>query len=385
MPTTRDYYEILSVERTADGEEIKRAYRRLAMKHHPDRNPDDADAEAKFKEGAEAYEVLSDDNTRARYDRYGHEGMRGAGGPATHDFNRMNVEDIFSMFNDIFSGGGGGGGGGRRPSHGVARGYDLETAVTIELEDVLAGCERDVEFTRVDLCDTCKGSGAKPGTSPEQCTTCGGQGRVMQQGLGGMFRIATTCPACRGRGTVIAEPCSDCRGKGRVHIDRTLSVKIPAGIHHGQAVRVRGEGEPPAADISPDGSGVRGDLHVAVHITPHEGLERDGDDLLLELPINYTQAALGAEIKVPTLEGEATVHLPAGAQFGSVCKVSGAGLPNLRTGRRGDLIAITKIVVPKKLGSKEKELLHQLAEIEEAPVLGENDSFWKKIKEKFTG
>ena len=385
MPTTRDYYEILGVEKDASDDDVKRAYRRLAMKHHPDRNPDDAEAEIKFKEAAEAYEVLSDGEKRARYDRFGHEGLRGAGGPATHDFSRMNVDDIFSMFNDIFGGGFGGNGGGRGRQRGVARGYDLETEVTIELDDVLTGCEREVEFTRVDVCDTCSGSGAKPGTTPTTCATCGGQGRVMQQGLGGMFRIATACPHCRGRGEVIDDPCADCRGKGRVPRKRTISVKIPAGIHHGQAVRVRGEGEPPTPDVSPDGAGLRGDLHVLVRVKEHDIFERDGDSLLLELPITYTQAALGAEIEAPTLTEPTTIKIPSGTQFGQPFKASGEGLPNLRSGKRGDLIAIAKLVVPKKLGAKEKDLLRELAEVEDAPVIGENNGFWRKIRDRLGG
>ncbi|RMH27649.1 MAG: molecular chaperone DnaJ [Planctomycetota bacterium] len=383
MPATRDYYEILGVERTADAEEIKRAYRRLAMKYHPDRNPDDAEAEARFKEAAEAYEVLSDASTRARYDRFGREGLRGAGGPATHDFSRMNVEDIFSMFTDIF--GGGGFGGTRQRPRGPARGYDLQTEIEIDLEDVLRGAERDVAFTRLDVCGACAGSGARPGTSPSPCATCGGQGRVMQQGLGGMFRMATTCPRCRGRGVTIEDPCPDCRGKGRVPVKRTISVKIPPGIHDGQAVRIRGEGEPPPGDGAEAPAGLRGDLHVVVRVRPHRFFERDGDDLLLELPITYSQAALGAEIDAPGLDGDATVRISPGTQFGDTVRVAGAGLPNLRTGRRGDLIAILKIVVPRKVSAKHKELLRELAEVEEAPVVGEDGGFWRKLRERFAG
>ena len=379
MPATRDYYEILGVERAADAEEIKRAYRRLAMKYHPDRNPGDADAEAKFKEAAEAYEVLSDAETRSRYDRFGREGLRGAGGPATHDFSRMNVEDIFSMFNDIF---GGGGGAGRGRPRGPARGYDLETEVVIDLEDVLQGAERDVEFTRLDLCGTCGGTGAKPGTSPTACATCAGQGRVMQQGLGGMFRIATMCPRCRGRGVTIEDPCATCRGKGRVPTKRSISVKIPPGVHDGQAVRVRGEGEPPATDADGATPGERGDLHVVVRVRQHKFLERDGDDLLLELPVTYAQGALGAEIDAPGIDGPATVKIAPGTQFGDVYRVSGAGLPNLRSGRRGDLVAIVKVIVPRKISAKQKELLKQLAEIEEAPVVGEDGGFWRKLRDR---
>jgi len=245
MSTTRDYYEVLGIVKGADGEEIKRSYRRLAMKHHPDRNPGDAEAESKFKECAEAYEVLSDDQKRTVYDQYGHEGLRGRGAAAGHDFNRMNVEDIFSMFNDIFGGQAQtrSGGGGRRAA---ARGYDLETEVSLSLKDVLEGADREIEFTRLDVCQTCTGSGAKPGTDPVVCATCGGQGAVVQSGLGGMFRMQSVCPSCGGAGKVIKDKCTDCRGKGRTPKARTIEVKIPAGIRDGQAVRVAGEGEPPA-------------------------------------------------------------------------------------------------------------------------------------------
>jgi molecular chaperone DnaJ len=218
MPITRDYYEVLSVERTASGEDIKRSYRRLAMKYHPDRNPGDADAESKFKEAAEAYEVLSDAERRSTYDRFGHAGLRGTPG---HDFRSMNPNDIFSMFEEIFGGSFGGAGRGRgRAGGGVPRGYDLETEVEITLEEVLSGAERDVEFKRLDVCKTCEGSGAKAGSKPTKCSTCGGAGQVIQTGLGGMFRMQTTCPHCRGRGTVILDKCADCRGVGRVSVNR---------------------------------------------------------------------------------------------------------------------------------------------------------------------
>ncbi|HHN78839.1 MAG TPA: molecular chaperone DnaJ [Phycisphaerales bacterium] len=375
MTTTRDYYEILSVERTADGDEIKRAYRRLAMKYHPDRNPDDPDAETKFKEAAEAYEVLSDPEKRRQYDRFGHSAFRGAGS-AHHDFSRMNVDDIFSMFNDIF-GGGGFGGGGRR----VSRGYDLETEVRIDLVDVLQGCSRDVEFTRLDVCETCAGTGAKPGTKPETCGTCGGQGKVQQAGLGGMFRMVTTCPACRGVGTVVKEKCPKCHGKGRQPRKRKLTVKIPAGIHDGQAVRVQGEGEPPTREQSPTGEGVRGDLHVVVRVKKHELFEREGEHLLMEMPISFTQAALGAEVEVPTLEGRHTLSIPRSTQYGAIFRIHGEGLPDLRTGRRGDLVLVTKIETPKKLTKKQEQLLREFAETEDHSVLPESHGFWKKIKD----
>lgn len=382
MPTTRDYYEILGIEKAADAEEIKRAYRRLAMKYHPDRNPGDAEAEGKFKEAAEAYEILSDPAKRQRYDQFGHEGVRGQGA-AAHDFSRMNVQDIFSMFQDIFNGGMGGGGvGGRR---GPARGYDLETEVTLSLEDVLKGCEREVEFTRLDVCEKCTGSGAKPGAKPIQCPTCGGQGKVQQSGLGGMFRMVTACPSCGGRGQVVREFCDGCRGKGRIPKTRKLVVKIPPGIQEGQAVRIAGEGEPPPPEASPNGDGMRGDLHVIVKVKDHELFSREGDHLVLEMPLPFAQAALGAEIEVPTLEGREKLTIPAGTQHGHLFRVTGHGLPNLRNGRRGDLAVAVKIEVPRKLSKKQQELLREFAATDGKSVNPESDSFWKKVKDVFGG
>ena len=380
MPTTRDYYEILSVERTADGEEIKRAYRRLAMKHHPDRNPGDAEAEVRFKECAEAYEILSDPGKRQRYDQFGHEGLRGTGS-AAHDFSRMDPQDIFSMFADIFGGGafGRSGGGGRQ--RGVARGYDLETEVTLDLRDVLHGCDRDVEFTRLDVCDKCTGTGAKAGTKMAQCPTCGGHGKVQQAGLGGMFRMVTVCPACAGRGQIIKEVCEQCRGKGRVPRKRSLMVKVPPGISDGQAVRVQGEGEAPPQGTSPGGEGVRGDLHVVVRVKKDELFVRDGDHLLLQMPISFTQAALGAQVEVPTLEGRRPLVIPRGTQFGAMFRVDGQGLPNLRSGRRGDLVVVTKIETPRKMSAKQEALLREFAATEDEKVLPESQKFVKRLRD----
>ena len=379
MPTTRDYYEILSIEKTASGDEIKRSYRRLAMKYHPDRNPNDPTAEAKFKECAEAYEVLSNSERRATYDRYGHAGLRGTPG---HDFRSMNVEDIFSMFNDIF---GGGFAGGNHRRGGVPRGYDLETEVEITLEEVLSGAEREVDFKRLDVCQTCEGSGAKPGSKPTQCSTCGGVGQVIQTGLGGMFRMQTTCPHCRGRGTVVVDKCGDCRGSGRVSVKRKLSVKLPAGIHDGQAVRVTAEGEPPPPEMSPAGQGLRGDLHVVVRVREHDKFERDVDDLLLAAPINFSQMALGAQIDVPTLDGTRQVNIPAGTQHGALFRINGSGLPNLRSGKRGDLVVIAQLVVPRKLNEAQKRLLAEYAETEDVPVGTGPESAWEKIKRAVKG
>ncbi|MCC6285109.1 MAG: molecular chaperone DnaJ [Phycisphaerales bacterium] len=384
MPTTRDYYEILSIDKAADAEEIKRAYRRLAMKYHPDRNPGDADAETRFKEAAEAYEVLSDPARRQRYDQFGHEGLRGSGA-AGHDFSRMDVSDIFSMFQDIF-GGGFGGGGRRGGARGPARGYDLETEVSISLGQVAKGSEHDVEFTRMDVCEKCAGSGAKPGSKPEPCRTCGGQGKVQQTGLGGMFRMVTACPACKGRGQTIRDVCEACRGAGRVGKQRKLGVKIPPGIRDGQAIRVPGEGEPPTQDVSSGGEGTRGDLHVVVRVQDHEVFARDGDHLLLEMPISFTQAALGAEVSVPVITGEpATLRVPRGTQHGAVFRISGRGLPNLRSGKPGDLIVGVKVEMPHRLSARQERLLREFAETEDERVLPETKGFLKRMKDIFGG
>ncbi|MBL9148695.1 MAG: molecular chaperone DnaJ [Phycisphaerae bacterium] len=379
MPTQRDYYEVLGVERTASGDEIKRAYRRLAMKWHPDRNPGNTEAEVEFKACAEAYEVLNDPERRARYDKHGHAGLRQTPG---HDFRSMHVEDIFSMFQDIFGGMGGGGGGGRR---GVARGYDLETEVELTLEEVLTGAEREVEFKRLDVCQTCTGSGAKPGSKPASCPTCGGHGQVQQTGFGGMFRMVTTCPNCRGRRTVITDKCADCRGQGRVPLQRKLSVKIPAGISDGQVVRITGEGEPPPPEVSATGEGPRGDLHVVVRVRDHERFEREGTTLVTVQPIAFAQAALGATIRLKTLDGEHDLVVEPGTQHGDVYPIAGQGLPDLRTKKRGDLNVIMQLVVPRKLTEAQRKLLTEYASTERLNVNRDAPSLWKKVKDTLSG
>jgi molecular chaperone DnaJ len=380
-PTQRDYYEVLGLEKSASEDDIKRAYRRLAMKYHPDRNPGDAEAEKSFKEAAAAYEILSDTSKRQVYDQYGHDGLKGGGGPAPHDFSRMNVEDIFSMFNDIFAGQGGGGGGRRGP----ARGYDLETQISLTLEEVATGCEKSVDFTRMDVCETCTGSGAKPGSKPVKCSTCGGHGKVQQSGLGGMFRMVIACPACGGRGQVIKEFCASCKGKGRTPKARKLSVRVPAGIADGQAVRVRGEGEPPGPDESRDGTGARGDLHVVVSVQEHRLFKRDGDNLILELPISIAQAALGADLEVATIDGgKTTVTIPKGTQYGDHFRVDSQGLPDLQSvlrekPRRGDMVVVTRVEVPRKLTAQQEKLLREFASSGGQQVSAETQSFWKKM------
>ncbi len=367
MATKRDYYEILSVERTASGDDIKRSYRRLAMKYHPDRNPGDAEAESRFKECSEAYEVLSDADRRQRYDRFGHEGLRGAG---MHDFSRMNSGDIFSMFTDIFGqmGGAAGGRGG-----GGQRGYDLETQVDINLVDVATGVDQEVEFTRQDHCATCSGSGAKPGTSPKPCTTCGGHGRVRVGG--GFFQMVQTCPDCRGKGSIITEHCSECKGSGRKPKKRVLQVKIPAGIHDGQAIRVPGEGEPGAAGA------MRGDLHVVVHVKDHEFFERHEDNLILRLPVSFAMAALGGKVKVPTLDDAMEIKLKPGTQHGDLLHFRDRGLPNLRSGRKGELIVACMIKIPRKLDKKQEQLLRDYAQTEDLEVSPGSKGLWDRLRE----
>jgi len=301
----RDYYEVLGVDKNASADDIKRAYRRCAIKYHPDKNPGDKEAEAKFKECAEAYEVLSDPEKRARYDQYGHEGLRGAG---IHDYSRMNVEDIFGALNldDIFGDlfGGFSGRSRRSAAKGPRRGYDLETVVELTLDEVAKGVEKSIEFTRQDICDECLGSGAAKGSSPSKCPTCGGAGQVIRGG--GFFQMASTCPQCRGSGKIITSPCKKCRGTGRQAKKRLVTVKIPAGVHEGQSIRLAGEGEPGF-----DG-GPRGDLYCYVKIKEHPFLQRDGIDLIATVPISFTKAALGGEVKVPSLSGLQELKLQPG-------------------------------------------------------------------------
>ncbi len=371
MPTQRDYYEVLGIGKGAGDDDVKRAYRKLAMKHHPDRNPGDAQAETLFKESAEAYEVLSSPEKRQRYDQFGHAGLKGTSG---HDFSHMDVSDIFSMFGDIFGGGGPFGGSSRRRRQGPQRGYDLQTQTEVTLEEVALGVEREIEFTRQDLCESCKGSGAAPGAQPVACVACGGAGQVAQSGLGGMFRMVTTCPSCAGEGKTIKDKCKTCAGDGRQPKRRVLKVKIPAGIHDGQAIRVPGEGEPGAK------GGPHGDLHVVVRVKEHELFTREDDHLILKMPISFTQAALGATLSVPIIQGEHEITIKPGSQHGDLIRETGKGLPNLRNGRHGDLAIVLMIEVPKKLTDKQQDLLRAFAETEDRSVMPHSEGFWDKIK-----
>jgi molecular chaperone DnaJ len=376
VPTAkRDYYEVLDVQRTADADEIKRAYRRLAMKFHPDRaNGDKAEAETKFKECSEAYEVLSDDAKRRRYDQFGHEGVTGQ-----HDFSHMDVTDIFSMFDDIFGGALGGGGGGRGRTRRASRGYDLETRIELSLQEVAVGADKQIDFERQDRCEHCAGSGAKPGTAPVVCLQCGGQGRVAQQGFGGMFRMVVACPNCRGRGTVVREHCPNCGGTGRQLRKRTVVVKIPAGVHDGQAVRVTGEGE------AGENGAAAGDLHVYIGVKEHAIFSRHNNDLVCQVPISFSEAALGARIEVPTLKGMEHMDVPAGTQHGEVFKLKSRGLPDVRSHRAGDQLVQIVIEVPKKLNDRQKQLLREFAASEDARLQQQRRGFFDKLKDLIKG
>jgi len=376
MPQKRDYYEVLGVSRDADADEIKRAYRRGALKYHPDNyKGDKAEAEAKFKELAEAYEVLSDPVKRQRYDRYGHEGLRGAG---VHDFSSMGFGDIFSMFEDIFAEMGFAPP--RRPSAG--RGLDLETEVELTLEQVATGVDQTLEFERMDLCDTCGGSGARKGSRPVRCDTCSGYGQVRQQmqGFFGLSVRVTTCPRCRGKGTIVTDPCPKCKGTGRCRKKRILTVHIPAGVRDGQVVRARGEGEP-----SPDGT-ARGDLHIYVRVKPHPLLARRGDHLYCQVPVPMALAALGGRIEVPTLSGPEQIEIPPGSQYGDVITLKRRGLPSPRSGRPGDQHVQLLVEVPRKLTKRQRELLEQFANDKNGRSPGvapESHSFLEKLREYF--
>ncbi len=369
----QDYYEVLGVARNASPEEIKKAYRQAALKYHPDRNKS-PDAEHRFKLAAEAYDVLSDPEKRSRYDQYGHRGVEGTAG--FHDFSGVGVEDIFSMFNDIFGGGFFGGSG--RPRRG---GVDLEKEIELTLEEVATGTSRTVEFDRREICDRCSGSGGEPGSRKRTCATCGGYGQVEQStGFGALFgRVITTCPACRGRGSVVGSPCQQCRGSGRQARHRALSVSIPAGISDGEAVRVSGEGE-----VSENG-GSRGDLYLIVRVAPHPFFQRHGQDLLCRVPISFPQAALGARIEVPSLGGRIELSIPPGTQHGQRFRLAGKGLPALRSGRLGDEIVEVWIEVPRKLDRRQEQLLRAYAASEDRSVLPESRGFFEKLAEFFGG
>ena len=344
----RDYYEVLGVSKSVEQTDLKKAYRRLAMKHHPDRNPDDKAAEAKFKETKEAYDILSDTEKRATYDQFGHAafengGMGGAGAGGAGGFG-----DIFGdMFGDIF-----GGGGGRQRQR---RGADLRYNLSLSLEEAVRGTEVNITVPRYSECKPCHGSGAKPGSKPKQCNTCHGQGQVrIQQGF---FSVQQTCPQCQGKGTTISDPCSECHGQGRVKENKKLSVKIPAGVDEGDQIRLSGEGE------SAGSGGVNGDLYVSVSLKQHSIFEREGVDLHCSVPISYATLSLGGELQVPTLEGRAKLKIPAGTQSGKLFRLRGKGVKNVRNaGFVGDLYCMVNVETPVNLTKQQKDLLSQFDE-----------------------
>ena len=343
----RDYYEVLGVAQNADEKEIKKAYRRIAMKYHPDRNSDDPKADEKFKEATEAYEVLTDSEKRSAYDRFGHSAVDGSAGGG--GFSEGGFSDIFGdVFGDIF------GGGGRGGRSGPQRGSDLRYTLDISLEDAVFGKTVEIKVPTLQACEPCDGTGAKPGTSPKTCDTCGGVGQVrMQQGF---FQVQQTCPSCRGRGKTITDPCTSCRGQGRVEKTKTLSVKVPPGVDTGDRIRLSGEGE-----AGPNG-GPSGDLFVEMSVRQHPIFERDGKHLYCEVPITFSDAALGGELEVPTLEGRVKLKIPEGTQTGKLFRLRGKGVKPVRGGTVGDLLCKVTVETPVELTKHQKDLLQQLKE-----------------------
>lgn len=364
-----DYYDILGVSKDADQDTIKKAYRKLAMQYHPDKNPGNKEAEDKFKEAARAYEVLGDPDKRQRYDRLGPQGVDGGfggGGPHFQD-----VGDIFQAFGDIFGdlfGGAGMGAGGQRQRSGPQRGSDLRYVLEIDLKDVIDGVQKPIAFEGDKDCETCSGSGAEPGTKPVTCASCGGRGQIVRSQ--GFFSMATTCPKCRGRGQVIESPCKKCKGAGRVDVKRKLLVDVPAGVDTGTQLRLSGEGEAGSRGGPP------GDLYVELRVKPDRRFEREGSNLIGELEINYLQALLGGEMEVETLRGTRTVEIPRGLQFGEQIRLAGEGLPSLRGHRVGDLIYLAKITFPKKLTKDEEKLLRQIADSKGEKLSPKERSSW---------
>jgi molecular chaperone DnaJ len=372
--TKRDYYEVLGVSRDADADALKRAYRAIAMRDHPDRNPDDPAAEERFKEASEAYAILSDPEKRKVYDRFGHAGVgAGAPGGGFQDFGDLgNFGDIFEgLFGDLF---GGTRPGARRRGRGQ-RGADLRYNLEIELQDVLEGLESTVKIPKTRPCGTCNGTGARAGTSPEICGGCRGSGQVVLQQ--GFFRVSRPCTDCAGTGEIVRERCADCRGQGRTEGQQTINVRIPPGVDDGTRLRLSGEGE---AGIS---GGPPGDLYVVISVRPHELFERDGPDLHCKVPVTMVQAALGAEIDVPTLEGRVKLKVAEGTQSGRVMRLRGKGLPTLRSSTRGDQLLHLFVETPTKLTKPQRELLERFAGETDAKVSPAHKSFLDKLREIF--
>lgn len=351
MADKRDYYEVLGVSRNASEKEIKTAYRKLALQYHPDRNPGDKEAEDKFKEAAEAYEVLHDPQKRSIYDQYGHQGLEGSGFSGFGGF-----EDIFSSFSDIFEDFFGFGTGRRGGRSRVHKGSDLRYDLTLDFMEAAFGVEKEIHLEKMEPCTACEGSGAEPGTQPETCRTCNGIGQVSRSQ--GFFTVRTTCPQCRGEGRVIAHPCAQCGGRGQEAVQKTVSLKIPAGVDNGSRLRLTGEGEGGLHGGPP------GDLYVFIRVQPHEFFHRSDNDVACQIPISFIQAALGDTITIPTLEGEKDIDIPKGTQPGDVLRLSGEGIPSLRGKRRGDQIIQVIVKTPTNLSKKQETLLREFSKIE---------------------
>jgi molecular chaperone DnaJ len=377
--TKADYYEVLSVSRDASDQELKTSYRKLAMQFHPDRNPDDPSAEEKFKECSEAYQVLSDPEKRAAYDRYGHaafQGGAGGGSPfgGAQGFNGQDLGDIFGdLFGEMFNMGGGGGG---RKASRVQRGRDLRYDLTLEFEEAVFGKEKEITIRRMETCTDCKGSGAAKGKAAVTCTQCGGRGQMRYQQ--GFFSVARTCSVCGGTGTLIVDPCQTCKGDTRVQTEHKILVKVPAGVEQDTRIRYQGEGE--AGKFA----GPAGDLYVVLNVKAHKFFERDGDDLHCVMPISFPQAALGTELEIQTLDGPAAIKVPEGTQSGKEFKLKGKGVPHLNSHGKGDLIVEIRVQTPSKLNKQQKELLKQLSEtmvVENTPT---SRGLFEKVKEMFS-
>ena len=374
MATKRDYYEVLGVDKNASAEDIKKAYRKLAKECHPDLHPNDKQAEERFKELNEANEVLSDPDKRARYDQFGFDGPQAGFGGGAGGFDFSGFGGMGDIFDQLF----GGGMGGARTRNAPMQGNDLRYDLRITFEEAAFGCEKSFEFMRNENCDTCHGTGAKPGTQPKTCPTCKGTGQVRVSG--GFMVTVRTCSTCGGTGKVITDKCAACAGTGRLRRRRTASVKVPAGIDNGQTIVMNGQGEPGR------NGGPNGDLYIQISVRPHKLFKRDGTNLHLDLPISFTQAALGADIDVPTLGGgKTTFHIPEGTQNDAEFRIKGQGVQQLRSAYRGDLILHIRVEVPRRLNEKQKELLRQFEEASSGKEYENRKSFLDKVKELFNG
>lgn len=365
MTSKRDYYEILGLARDAAPEQLKKQYRKLAIKYHPDKNPGDKEAEEKFKEASEAYEVLQDARKRQIYDQYGHQGLEGAGFSGFGGF-----EDIFSSFGDIFEDFFGFGSNSRSGRSRVQRGSDLRYDLSISFMDAAFGTETEIDVEKMETCTTCEGSGCEPGTYPETCGSCNGHGQVSRSQ--GFFTVRTTCPTCRGAGQTIVNPCTSCRGAGQIKTSKKVSVKIPGGVDTGSRLRLSGEGE------GGHNGGPSGDLYIFIHVTQHEFFARNNTDILCEIPISFVQATLGDEIDVPTLDGEKVLKIRKGTQPGDTYRFRAEGIPSLRTGRRGDQIIQIAVKTPTHVSKKQESLLREFAKLEA-------NSLSDKLKNIFKG